>query len=70
MTSADFYDDAEITYSLPFVGAGFRTILGSHASVNILAGYRRQVNAYGIEDINANDIIVSFSLSVFPNGIQ
>jgi hypothetical protein len=52
------------------VGAGFRTILGTHASVNILAGYRHQVNAFGIEDITAHDIIVSFGLSVFPSGIQ
>ena len=68
--AGDFYDDADLTYSLPFVGAGFRTILGDHASVNILAGYRHQVNAFGVEDITAHDIIVSFGLSVFPNGIQ
>ena len=57
-------------FTLPFVGAGFRTILGTHASVNVLAGYRYQKNAFGLEDITAHDILLTFGLSVFPNGIQ
>ena len=64
------YDDPELTLVLPFVGGGFRVLAGSHASVNVLAGYRHQSNAFGIKDVTAHDIVLSFGLSIFPGGIQ
>jgi hypothetical protein len=66
----DVYDDPELTFVLPFVGGGFRVLVGDHASVNVLAGYRHQSNAFGIKDLTAHDIVLSFGLSVFPGGIQ
>ena len=68
--SGTAYRDAELSATLPFVGAGLRTLMGDHASVNLLAGYRYQKNAFGIKDVNAHDIVVSFGVSVFPSGIQ
>jgi hypothetical protein len=68
--SGDLFDDAELSYILPFVGAGFRTLLGDYASVNVVAGYRHRTNFLGIKDISSHDIVLSFGLSVFPGGIK
>jgi hypothetical protein len=68
--SGSGYDDAKWGYTLPFVGVGFRTILGNYASINVLAGYRHQMNAFGVEDLTAHDVLVSFGLSVFPNSVE
>jgi hypothetical protein len=68
--SGTFYDQTEVGYTFPFIGVGIRSLVGDHASVNLLAGYRHQIRALGLDDTNANDILVTFGISVFPNGIQ
>lgn len=68
--SGDIYRDPEPGWILPFIGAGFRVLMGDYASVNVRAGYRYQKNAFGLEDVNSHDILLGFGLSVYPGGIQ
>jgi hypothetical protein len=66
--SGDFYDDAENTLLLPSIFAGMRIPVMDAASFNISLGYTRQVNAEGVDSLDANSFGIQFGFSVFPNG--
>jgi hypothetical protein len=68
--SATGESDVDMTLVLPFVGGGFRVLMGDHASFNVAAGFEYQARAQGDADTSAHDFVVRFGLSAFPKGLQ
>ena len=67
--STEFGGDEE-TFLLPHLALGLRMMVHDIASLNITAGWTREVNALGAEDFDANDFEVLFGFSVFPRGVD
>lgn len=63
-------DDLENSMVLPLLGVGLRTLVGDHASLNVLAGFQHRTKPAGVDDTSAYDYFVRFGFSVFPGGLR
>lgn len=68
--SASGASDLDMTLVLPFVGGGFRVLMGDHASFNVAAGFEYHARAQGDSDTSSHDFAVRFGLSAFPKGLE
>lgn len=60
----------DMSLVLPFVGGGFRVLMGEHASFNISAGFEHHTNALGDSAASSRNFGVRFGLSAFPKGLE
>jgi hypothetical protein len=60
----------EETFVVPQLALGVRFMVHEIASLNLSAGWTRELNALGTKDFDANTYVVQFGFSVFPRGVD